>query len=299
MPLNKPLRLRDPQKREVVHQVKDMFLEYQKDNSEFFYDEDVELVKQMSFLLQRAIISRQKNVDESFKCLVEMLKFRKQNKLRELTDEQMPVEYFECGACFEYEKDKYGNKTLYVRTQILRAIPALRPSFKQYLSYMVYKVDTAEDNSSWSVVFDLTNTGWNNYDIDLLMYFLSLIRDYFPVNVDYVLLINFPWLLNAVWTLAKRLIPPERRDVIVFISDKEIFNYVEPENTPDFLNGTCKREHKLLNSKSTVSAVDFLLTIEPKLSAKQVREVIKAFKEIVPEERIRSMNKILESSGRT
>jgi len=159
-------------------------------------------------------------------------------------------------------------------------------------------VDDSINGETWSVIFDLTNTGWNNYDIDLLMHFLTMLREYFPVNLDYVLAINFPWVLSAAWALAKRLIPPERRDVVVFISDKEIFNFIDKENVPDFLGGTCEREHKL-TPKTCQTTVDYLLTQnEPELSAKRIREIIKAFSDILPKEHVASMFAQLENSGR-
>lgn len=163
---------------------------------------------------------------------------------------------------------------------------------------MMYQVDESLTGESWTVVFDLTNTGWSNYDIDLLMHFLRLLDEFFPVNLDYVLAINFPWVLTAAWTLCKRLIPPERRDVVVFISHDEIFNYIEKENVPDFLNGTCKREHHL-TPKTCQTTVDYLLSLsEPKLTGKRIKEIIKAFADILPKEHVASMYKQLEDSRR-
>lgn len=166
------------------------------------------------------------------------------------------------------------------------------------MTYHIYQVDDSVNGESWAVIFDLTNTGWNNYDIDLLMYFLTLLREYFPVNLDYVLAINFPWILSAAWALAKRLIPPERRDVVVFISQNDIFNYIEKENVPDFLGGTCKRAHKF-QSKTCETTVGYLLSQkDPEISAKRIREIVKAFSDILPKEHVLSMYKQIEDSGR-
>lgn len=143
-------------------------------------------------------------------------------------------------------------------------------------------------------MFDLTNTGWSNYDIDLMLHFLTLLREYFPVNLDYVLAINFPWVLSAAWALAKRLIPPERRDVVVFISHNEVFNYIDEANVPDFLGGSCKRSHKLA-PKTSQTTVDYLLSLtEPEVSSKRIREIIKAFSDILPKDHVAGMYKQLE-----
>lgn len=156
----------------------------------------------------------------------------------------------------------------------------------------MYLVDDSCNGNSWAVIFDLTNTGWNNYDLDLLMHFLTLLREYFPVNLDYVLAINFPWVLTAAWTVAKRLIPPERRDVVMFISDSEIFNYVEKENCPDFLGGTCQRDHQT-PPKSSPGIVNYM--VEMNLPYKRIKEAIKAMNDMLPKEHVDRLYKELEN----
>lgn len=298
MPFNKLPRLREPEKRDFVHQVKDLFMEQYKKQPELYYEEDVKLVENLQFILQRCLISKGKNVKDSFNMLDNMLKWRKEQTIRELTDQDFPVEYFTTGTSFLYETDKYGNRTLYIRTQLLRAVPELKASLKQFIAYLMYQIDDCVKGESFAVVFDLTNTGWNNYDIDLLMYFLTLLKEYFPVNVDYVLAVNFPWVLSAAWALAKRLIPPERRDVVVFISSDEIFKFIDEENVPDFLGGKCKKDHQQA-PKTRLTIVDYLLSqSEPELSAKRIREIIKTVCEVLPKDFPSKMLKQLEDSGR-
>lgn len=131
MPLNKLPRLRDPTERDFVHQVRDMFLETYKQEPELFYEEDMRQVKEMQFLLQRCIISKRKNIKDSYNMLVTMLKWRKEHKLRELEDYDFPAEYFTSGAAFLYEPDKFGNRTLYIRTAVVKNVSELKTSFKE------------------------------------------------------------------------------------------------------------------------------------------------------------------------
>lgn len=131
MPYNKLPRLRDPHQRDFVHEVKDLFLDAYKQNPDLYYKEDVRLVEDIKFLLQRCIISKRKNVKESLAMLDTMLKWRKEKRLRELTDQDFPAEYFMCGAAFLYEPDKFGNHTLYIRTCLLKTNPELKESLKE------------------------------------------------------------------------------------------------------------------------------------------------------------------------
>lgn len=117
--------------RDFVQAVREGFLENYKQNPELFYEEDVQLVKDFKFLLQRCIIYKKKNVEESLTMLIAMMKWRKEHRLREVRNYEFPVEYYMSTACFLYEPDKYGNRTLYVRSQMLRTISELKSSFKE------------------------------------------------------------------------------------------------------------------------------------------------------------------------
>lgn len=130
MPFNKLPRLRDPHQRDFVHEVKDLILEKYKQEPNAYYEEDVKLVKDIKFLLQRCIISKRKNVRDSFNMLDNMMRWRKEKRLRELRDQDFPAEYYMCGAAFIYEPDKFGNKTLYIRTALLKTNPELKESLK-------------------------------------------------------------------------------------------------------------------------------------------------------------------------
>lgn len=165
------------------------------------------------------------------------------------------------------------------------------------MAYLTFQIDDAVEGTSWSVIFDLTNTGWSNYDIDLLMHFLTLLKEYFPMSIDYVLAINFPWVLSTAWTFAKRFIPPERRDVVVFINDSQIFTYVDKENVPDFLGGTCQRDY-VVKPKNCETTVGYLLKQKPEIPAKRIKDVIKVFLEVLPDNHGRRMYKELEDSQR-
>lgn len=114
-----------------MHEVKNLFLDHYKQQPELFYKEDVRQVEEMQFLLQRCIIYKRKNVQDSLNMLIGMLKWRKEHRIRELLDCNFPIEYHMCGASFIYEPDKFGNRTLYIRTQLLRTIPELRSSLKE------------------------------------------------------------------------------------------------------------------------------------------------------------------------
>lgn len=284
MPLNKIPKLREPHG-PVVQQVRDKFMEQEfKQSPDEFYQEDIKMVENMDFLLQRYVIMSRKDVDASVKLTSQMLKWRKERQLYEMTDNIFPQELLLCGAAFLYEKDKFGNRTLYMRASMCKNCAELKNSMKDFLAYLVYKIDDPKEGSTFSVIMDLTNTTWSNYDLDILMHFVCLLKDNFPVNLDYTLAVNFPWLLSAAWSVIKRVIPSEKRDIVQFISSDKIFDFVDKENLPDFLGGTCARPYRFVNEQSP-DAIDYMVQNSTKsISRKRLKEILTLFADILPKE---------------
>lgn len=78
------------------------------------------------------------------------------------------------------------------------------------------------------MIFDATGTGPSNCDIDMLLFLISTLKNYFPMGLEYVLVHNVPWILQYVWKLARMAIPPERRNLVRFSNDDNIVDYIDP-----------------------------------------------------------------------
>lgn len=292
--MNKIPKLREP-RGPVVQQVRDLFFEREyKATPEEFYQEDVKLVENMDFLLQRCVIMQRKDVEGSVKMVSQILKWRKEKKLYEMNYKQFPKELTMAGAAFIYEPDKWGNRTLYLRASLCKNCSELKSSLKDFLTYLMFRLDDCKDGATYSVVMDLTNTTLTNYDIDLLTHIVALLKDYFPVNMDYFLAINFPWILSAAWSLIKRLIPAEKRDAVQFINSDKIFDYVPKENCPDFLGGTCTRPYAFVDDEAP-NYIEYLQQTATKpISGKRLKEILGLFTESLPKDHLLELKNQIE-----
>lgn len=294
MTLNKIPKLREP-KGPVVQEVRDKFLEQEyKQNQDQFYQQDIRHIENMDFLLQRFVIMQRKDVDASVKMVSEVLRWRKQRRVYELRDEHFAQELALSGAAFPYEPDKFGNKTIYMRACMGNFCTELKPAMKEYLCHLMMQIDDPKDGSCFAIVLDLTKTSWSNYDLEMLTFLLSLLKDYFPVNLDYVLAINFPWILSTAWALVKHLIPTEKRGAVQFINSDKIFDYIPKENCPEFLGGTCARPHSRLY-EANPTAIDYMIHESGgKISNKRLREILVQFKDLLPESQYEKLKKQIE-----
>lgn len=94
-----------------------------------------------------------------------------------------------------------------------------------------------------SIVLDCTGGGLINADMEMLMFLISTLVNYFPKGLSYILVHELPWILKPFWYMAKAWVSDEHKQLIKFSNAQSIYEYVDKENLPDFMGGTCARDY--------------------------------------------------------
>lgn len=95
-----------------------------------------------------------------------------------------------------------------------------------------------------AIVIDCTGGGLANADMEMLFYLISTLLNYFPKLVSYFLVHELPWILKPFWHIARAWVPDNFAKLVKFSNSTTIFEYVDRENLPDFMGGTCKRSYQ-------------------------------------------------------
>jgi hypothetical protein len=241
----------------VVAMRKQFMAESYQGNEELFDPVDIEKIEKDDWFVKRFLIAAYKDQDDAVRRMTEAMKWRKEQRLRQLTDADFPREFFETGSLFQYERDREGLPSLFMRLKFVRKIPELLDYMKQFCMYQCFQIDEATNGAGWVLVLDFTGCSYSQYqNIDLLHYFITTMHTNFPAGIDYVLAVDIPWVLSSFWGLVKMWIPEKRREMIRFCSKDDLCEFFDLENLPPIMGGTCKRKYKLYPEK-TVSAWEF------------------------------------------
>ena len=60
---------------------------------------------------------------------------------------------------------------------------------------MFYPID---DDGMVTIVFDCAGCGLKNMDIEFIRYMIDILKDYYPYNLNYILVLDMPWVLNGI-----------------------------------------------------------------------------------------------------
>ena len=176
-------------------------------------------------------------------CLKTAFKWRKSINLHDLTEETFPKEFYDLAGLFECGEDRFGFPCLYIRVKTIRKVKVLDHHQMQFLAFVVNRIERRfEQLQCWTLVFDCTDIGFCNVNLTLIHFLIDLLRGYFPLSVRYAIVLDVPWILNAIQKFVLSLLPDDNRQLIRFVNRKALRNYVTDDNIPTILGGSCDKD---------------------------------------------------------
>ena len=180
-------------------------------------------VKQEFFL---ASDSKHPDAVAIYSIVLKSLQFRREYRVHDLTVRDIPVCVLDLGFCFTHGIDKKGNSIFYLLVKKNKRDPELKKATKLYAVYILYKHSILCPDQRITFFVDSSGAGISNIDLDFLRFLLNLFQYYFPLRLNWVLVYNMPWVLNATWNLVKRWLPPKARECLVFTTPSDITGYI-------------------------------------------------------------------------
>merc|ERR1712018_825303 len=100
-----------------------------------------------------------------------------------------------------------------------------------------------------TIVFDCTGSGLSNMDMEFIRYMIDCLKNYYPWKLNYILVLNMPWILTAAWKIIKSLLPAAAVKKIKFIDEKSVNEYIKPEQTLVAWGGTDPWKYEFVEEK--------------------------------------------------
>ncbi len=170
--------------KELIIKVRENFLERYEENKEFYDEIDVEKIKNNDWSVWRFLRPEKYNPDSALEKLDKAMQWRKEFNINFRKESDIPKEFFEVGGMFPFNCDKDGISVIFLRIRVNLKIPKLNSYIKDFIAYIINKIDEQTNENGFVLVFDLTDAGIRNADLDLCSYLISLLRHYFPEGMS-------------------------------------------------------------------------------------------------------------------
>ncbi|XP_014324367.2 motile sperm domain-containing protein 2 [Xiphophorus maculatus] len=209
-----------------------------KDSTDKYDPRDVERIEQDNALVEAYLTWRMYVVDDTLKMIDESLLWRKEFGINDVSESTIPRWMFESGAIFLHGYDREGNKLFWFKVKLHIKDAKTVVDKKKYVAFWLEQYAKKEPGMPLTVVFDMTESGFSNIDMDFVKYVINCFKVYYPKFLSKMIIVEMPWIMNAAWKIVKSWLGPEAIAKLKFASKAEVHTYIGAEYLPPHLGGS-------------------------------------------------------------
>ncbi|XP_068627111.1 motile sperm domain-containing protein 2-like [Battus philenor] len=165
------------------------------------------------------------NIDGAVRMLWSIMLWRETNKINEIRD-NVRKDYISDGVFFPHGRDIDGCRIFIMKWKHHVKSQKNTEDMKKVVIYWLDRLEKEEEGKPLTMFFDLEGCGINNIDIDLVIYMVTLLKNYYPKFVNYIIIYQMPWMLTAGYKLVKGILPGRTVDKLRIIGKDKIKDYV-------------------------------------------------------------------------
>ncbi|XP_017278198.1 motile sperm domain-containing protein 2 [Kryptolebias marmoratus] len=209
-----------------------------QDSSEKYDPRDVERLETDNALVEGYLTWRLYVVNDALKMIDESLLWRKEFGVNDLTESSIPRWMFETGAVYLHGYDTEGNKLFWFRVKLHVKDAKTILDKKKYVAFWLERYAKKEPGMPLTVVFDMTESGLSNIDMEFVKYIVNCFKVYYPKFLSKMVIVEMPWIMNAAWKIVKSWLGPEAVSKLRFVSRADVQTFIGPEYLPPYMGGT-------------------------------------------------------------
>ncbi|XP_048515667.1 motile sperm domain-containing protein 2-like isoform X2 [Athalia rosae] len=162
--------------------------------------------------------------------LWESCEWRKKFGCNDITENNVRRDYLEEGAFFGHSKDKDGKTLLIFKSKLHNKGTKDAAELHRCVVYWFERLERQDKGNQISIFFDMADTGISNLDMDFTKNLIGLFKNYYPNFLNYIIIFEMPWVLNAAFKIIKSWLPTKAIQKIKFVTKATLKDYVEPDN---------------------------------------------------------------------
>ena len=158
--------------------------------------------------------------------IIRVLKWRKENKILDIKSNDLEDSLKNKGALYLRNRDVDGKQLLIFDVKKhIKGVNKINDVHRMF-HYFLERVDREDSDGMVTIVFDCDGCGLINMDIDFVRYMIDVFKYYYPFVLNYILVMDMPWVLNAIWKIIKAWLPAVAVKKIKFVNKNTIDEFI-------------------------------------------------------------------------
>ncbi|KAH8378932.1 hypothetical protein KR009_002140 [Drosophila setifemur] len=194
-----------------------------------FHPVDIDRIRNDHVWLRRFLEMHDCVLETSFAKLWETCIWRQSYGAYDLDESKLNQEYLKEGSIFVHSTDVDDTPLLVFRVKLHSKSKDLDELIR-IVVYWVERTQREQHMTQLTIVFDMAGTGLATMDLDFVKRIVETFKLYYPNALNYILVFELAWVLNAAFKVVKALLPPKAVEILKMISKKDITQYVPKDN---------------------------------------------------------------------
>ncbi|PAA87891.1 hypothetical protein BOX15_Mlig001845g2 [Macrostomum lignano] len=183
--------------------------------------------------------ARAGNLEARLQLAEACLRWRCQDQISGLTEADFPLEALQKGSVFFHSEDREGHPILYFRIQDSgKTSPDELLQIRQFIGWLLDSRHRRQPEQKVSLLFDMTNAGVANLNLDLVRFVVRAFQVYYPGLLGYLFVYEMPWVLTAAWKVIRSWLDKEAQKRIIFLKRSNVQEYIAPDKLWVHMGGT-------------------------------------------------------------
>jgi len=217
--------------------IKELVLEELKKDNHGMDPDDLELLRDVD--VYRFLRAKDGDVNSATNLLLGTLRWRNQMDIRNIREEHVKEE-LERNKVIVPGYDKEKRLVIFVRAKLHFPSTSSQTMMEDLVLFFVEQCRKLVNPESEMITlaFDLTGFTYSNMDYNLVKLLFKLFSVYYPNTLELSLVINSPWIFSSIWRVVKPWMDPKAYVKTIFISDGQIYDYIDKDQLPEEFGGT-------------------------------------------------------------
>jgi len=177
-------------------------------------------------------------LEEACTMIIETFKWRKEFGVDKITYESLNQSMFDKGTVFAHNRDKDQKKLLVFTVGRHVKGQDKMDEMKRFFVYYLERLDREERGEEITIMFDCRSAGLKNMDMEFIQFIIGVFKDYYPQMLNYILVFEMPWVLNAAWKVIKAWLPAAAVKKIKFLTKSNVGEYIDDNNRLECWGGS-------------------------------------------------------------
>lgn len=210
-----------------VQELRTKFSQRIQDENKDFHPKDLARVASDDKWLERFLLHHDMDMKEALNMLIDTCEWRKANNVNDITEGNINRDYLNEGLLYVHNRDK-DHKSLFIFA-CRKHVKGQRDmdELKKVVIYWMERIERQDKGDQITLFFDMQDSGLANMDMEYTKYIINLFKLYYPNFLNYILIFEMPWVMNAAFKIIKSWLPSKAVQKIKFVDKKSLKEYVD------------------------------------------------------------------------